>query len=209
MSKTDNTEQEREENQTQADTASSEENASPPETDEAVESVEAPPEPLSELEQALLDRETLKDQLLRARADFDNYRKRIARDNERLRKMAAVGVLQEVLPVLDNLDRALEFEHNSDGGLQDGVQMVRKQLQDLLEHQGVTPIPAMGHPFDPNVHEALAHIPSEEIPADSIVDEYLKGYMMANTVLRPAKVTVSSGAPKEETTSSGEPTENS
>ncbi len=137
----------------------------------------------------------LKDQLLRARADFDNYRKRMAREMERVRKTAAENLIQDILPVLDNLELALRHAETNPKDITEGVTMVYRQFEDILGHAGLTPIPAMGEAFDPNVHEAIAQSPSETVPHDHIMEEYQRGYKLADQVVRPSKVVVSLGTP--------------
>lgn len=165
------------------------------------ETVEAIVEPEAEEDTALADmtaeRDALKDQLLRHRAEFDNYRKRMAREAERLRKTASASLVRDLLPVVDNLERAFDHVEDKTGPLAQGVEMVLSQFYEVLGGHEVEPIAALGELFDPNVHEALSHLPSEEYPADTVMQEYQRGYRMAGNVLRPAKVVVSSGAPAE------------
>lgn len=149
--------------------------------------------------------ENLKDQLLRARAEFDNFRKRTAREVERIRKTAAESVIHELLPVLDNLELALTHAPGVKNPLTEGVKMVLQQLLDLLERSGLEPIEAVGKPFDPNVHEAVSQIASDDIPRDSVAQEYQRGYKLGGQVLRPSKVVVSTGADDE--SASDEPKE--
>ncbi len=139
------------------------------------------------------ERDAFKDQLLRTRAEFDNYRKRVARDDARLRKMAAESIIRDLLPVLDNLDRALAHVNDDSGGLSQGVEMIRKQFSEVLVRHGLDTIPSAGRVFDPNVHEAVACTPSEEVPPNHVVQEFQKGYRLGDFVLRPAKVVVSTG----------------
>jgi molecular chaperone GrpE len=137
--------------------------------------------------------EGLRDQLLRSRADFDNYRKRMAREQERIRKTAAEKLIQDVLPILDHLELALQHIEDETDGLAQGVSMVHKQFSDVLQGHGLTPIEAAGKPFDPNFHEALQQVPHEEIEADHVAQEFQKGYLLGETVIRPTKVIVSTG----------------
>ncbi len=139
------------------------------------------------------ERDELKDQALRARAEFDNYRKRMARESERIRKTAAEGLLRDLLPIVDNLERALSHVEDKSDGLALGVEMVVRQFSDILSGKGLEPIPAKGEPFDPNIHEALTHQPSDEFPADTVMEEFQRGYRLGDFVLRPAQVVVSSG----------------
>ncbi|MCL4694262.1 MAG: nucleotide exchange factor GrpE, partial [Candidatus Hydrogenedentes bacterium] len=141
------------------------------------------------------ERSELADQLLRARADFDNYRKRMARDAERIRQTAAEGLIRDILPVVDHLELALKHAEDHPGALGEGVAMVLKQFQDVLSRHGLEPIASVGEPFDPNVHEAVMQRESAEAPPESVVEEFQKGYRLGQMVLRPAKVVVSLGAP--------------
>jgi molecular chaperone GrpE len=164
-----------------------------PAEDEA--NAEAPPvDCAAELEGEVV---ALTDQLLRGRAEFDNYRKRVARDNERVRKLAAQGVITDLLPIVDNLDLALQHKDDATGGLWEGVEMVSRQLTEIMAAWGLEAIVAEGAPFDPNVHEAVAQVPSEELSEGQVVQEFQRGYRMGDQVLRPSKVTVSSGSVNE------------
>ena len=144
--------------------------------------------------------EQLKDQLLRARAEFDNYRKRTLRDMEQNRLNATGNLIRVLLPVLDNLERALAHANEEDG-LAVGVRMVHKQLLDALSAEGLEPVPARGMAFDPTLHDALAMAPSETVEHGIILEEFERGYRLRDQVLRPAKVIVSSGP---ETDAAGE-----
>jgi len=175
--------------------ASEEEGAS--DDGEVLEVLEAAEPTLEEaLEQVTAEREDAKDQVLRARAEFDNYRKRMAREMERVRKTAAESLLRDCLPVVDNLERALSHVEGDTGGLSEGVAMVVKQLCDILVAHGVEPIASLGEPFDPQIHEALSHQPSEEYEPDVVMEEFARGYRLKDFVLRPGKVVVSSGPAK-------------
>ena len=171
-----------------------------PEGDEESEEVASASEDKSDmtftLELLSKEMEGLRDQLLRSRADFDNYRKRMARDQERIRKTAAEKLIQDILPILDHLEMALQHIEDETDGLAQGVSMVQKQFSDVLQGHGLSPIEAEGKPFDPNVHEALQQVPHEEIPADHVAQEFQKGYLLGETVIRPTKVIVSTGPKK-------------
>ena len=152
---------------------------------------EAPePDPLAEI---TAERDALKEQLLRARAEFDNYRRRMAREMESLRKTAAEGLIRDLLPVADNLERGLAHAEDRAHPLAQGVELVMKQFAEVLSARGLEPVAGVGQPFDPNVHEALAQQPSDEHPADTVAVEFERGYRLGDQVLRPAKVVVSSG----------------
>lgn len=190
-----------------------EEAAEPAEAGDVVETVECERVETGEAEEASPeDRATeleaevaeLKDQLLRGRAEFDNYRKRVAKDSERVRKMAAEGVIRDLLPVLDHLDLALQHKDDASGGLWDGVEMVSRQLAEILADRGLEPIAAEGAAFDPKVHEAVAQVSSEEVATGQVVQEYQRGYTLGDHVLRPSKVTVSSGGAGESNESAGD-----
>jgi len=159
----------------------------------------------------IAERDELNDQVLRARAEFENYRKRVARENDRLRRTAAQDLMRDLLPVLDNLERALDHADDDApatagaSGFVEGVRMVLKQMCDVLARHGLESIPSLGEPFDPNVHEAMAVMPSDEHPADHVVNEFQRGYRLGEFVLRPAKVVVNAAPPPPETP--GAPTE--
>lgn len=137
--------------------------------------------------------ESLKDQLLRARAEFDNYRKRIARDHERIRATAAETLIRTLVPVLDSLERARDHGESDAASLCEGLEMVHKQLCDTLEQQGLRPIHALGEVFDPHFHEAVTQVDSDEVEAGSVAQEFQKGYMLGDSILRPSGVAVSRG----------------
>ena len=148
------------------------------------------------LEEQSSECEQLKDQLLRVRADFDNYRKRMLREMNQIRQTASANLIRAFLPALDNLERALAHA-SAEEGFVEGVGMVYKQFQEVLANEGLEPVPALHEVFDPNVHDALATMPSESVEAGRIMEEYERGYRLRDTVLRPARVVVSSGVPEE------------
>jgi molecular chaperone GrpE len=156
----------------------------------------APADERSDLEALAAERDELNDQLLRARAEFDNYRKRMSREAERTRRRAAENVVRDLLPVLDHLELALQHTDDTSGGLSEGVEMVLKQFCDALARHGLEPIPAKGEKFDPTIHEAVMQQASEDIDPHVVIDQYQKGYKLGDFVLRPAKVVVSSGPDK-------------
>lgn len=180
------------------ETMDEEMNDAAPNPDEADgENDEDLPEMVSAVDvQALIqERDALKDQLLRARAEFDNYRKRVAREAERTRQRAAESLVRDLLPVVDNLELALQHA-DAEHPLAEGVSMVARQFQEALRRAGVEPIPAVGEAFDPAVHEAVMHAPSAEVAENDVAHEFQRGYRMGDFVLRPAKVAVSKGAPE-------------
>jgi molecular chaperone GrpE len=141
------------------------------------------------LDQMTRERDALLDQLLRARADFDNYRKRSLRDMDQLRETASANLIRALLPVLDNFERALAHA-DSGNPLAEGVVMIQKQLLDVLSAEGLKPVEAKGAHFDPHYHEALAMTPAHCAPG-IVLEEYERGYLLKEQLLRPAKVIVS------------------
>jgi molecular chaperone GrpE len=158
----------------------------------APEAVESRPDPV-ELERALTEAEAARDELLdrlqRMAADFDNYRKRVAREQEGLVARAHAGLVEAILPVFDDLERALEAATmHEEAKLEDGVLLVHRQLGDVLAREGLQEIPT-DVPFDPHVHEALAAIPSQ-LEEGTILEVVQRGYLLGDRVLRPARVSV-------------------
>ena len=129
------------------------------------------------------------DRLRRAAAEFDNLRKRAERERLESRWNTAAGPLREFLGVVDNLDRALQAEASADD-LRAGVEMIRRQMADLLRRFGVEPVEGMDAPFDPNVHQAVAREESAEVEEPTVVQELQTGYMMESRLLRAAMVRV-------------------
>ena len=144
------------------------------------------------------ERDAMKEQFLRAVADFDNYRKRIDRERRELSEYAAADVLLDLLPVIDNFERALEASSPAEAGhhgaendaLRRGVELIHKQMLDLLRKRGVVPIEALGADFDPNVHQAVIHEPSDEHREGEVMQEMQRGYKLGERLLRPAMVKV-------------------
>jgi molecular chaperone GrpE len=132
----------------------------------------------------------------RALADFDNFRKRTARDREDLVKFAASDVLKALLPTVDDLARALaESGDKADDPFVAGVKLVYDGLVKMLADQGATPLDACGEPFDANYHEALATLPSADVAEGIVTTEVKRGWLLHGKLLRAAQVVVSSGAP--------------
>ena len=138
------------------------------------------------------ERDELRDQALRARAEFANYQKRAKQQADADRVYAVGSLAKDLLDPLDNLDRAIEaLRANGAQGITAGLDMVQKQLHEIMARHGVEPIPAQGHPFDPNLHEAILQQPSADHPEGTVVAEMSKGYTIRDRVLRPSKVAVS------------------
>ena len=139
-----------------------------------------------ELEATRLERDQYLDALRRLKAEFENSRKRQERDRTRILSMASERLVQELLPVLDNLDRALE----AGGDIREGVQATREQLAEVLAEEGLLPVASDGEPFDPNVHDAVMGQPSEEHEDGTIIQTFQRGYLLNGKPIRPAKVVV-------------------
>jgi len=133
------------------------------------------------------------ERMLRSVADLENYRKRAQKEKEQVQKFGMEKILSDFLPVLDNLDRALDHGNSSAdfASLMQGVSMTRKLFEGALAKHGVRPIPAVGHPFDPNIHEAIQQVASADLPPNQVLSELLHGYTLNDRLLRPALVIVS------------------
>jgi molecular chaperone GrpE len=143
-----------------------------------------------DVEALVAERDEYLDQLKRVAAEFDNYRKRAARDHELLVSRAAERLVRELLPVLDDLERALHAaEDHEEAKLEEGVRLVHRQLADALRKEGLEELPTDGK-FDPHVHEALLSQPSEA-ESGTVIEVLQKGYRLGDRVLRPARVVVS------------------
>lgn len=135
------------------------------------------------------------DRLLRKTAEFDNYRKRIERERAQLSEAAAADLLEELLPLVDDMERALTADAGSDatGAIRRGVELIHKQLIETLRKRGVTPIAALGADFDPHFHMAVSHEPADGRREGEVVEEFRRGYMLGERLLRPAMVKVAKG----------------
>jgi molecular chaperone GrpE len=138
----------------------------------------------------------VKDRYMRTLADFENYRKRADREKSDFYKYALQGVLKELLPVLDNFDRALDHAEQGDD-FHKGVALIYKQLLDTLQKHGVKPIIESGVKFDPNVHEAVMSEEDTTVPAQTVTAILQKGYFLHDRLLRPAMVKVAVGGPEQ------------
>ena len=150
-------------------------------------------EHIAELEAALA---TAKDQQLRALADVENMRRRTQREREEALKYGAVSLARDLLAVADNLNRALaaaqsEADNNANSSLVEGIAMVAKDLDAALEKHHVKPVPGIGEPFDPNVHQAVVELESADVPPGHVVQVMQSGYTLHDRLLRPAMVAVS------------------
>ena len=171
-----------------------------PQTDETPETQDAAATPEEASEESLLaqmqiDMERFKDLALRTQAEFENFRKRAAREKEDASKYANASFLEKLLPILDNFELGLNAARSDakDSAIFQGMDMVSKQLQDFLTGVGVEAVKAEGEPFDPNLHEAVAQEASADVPEGVILRQLRKGYKLRDRLLRPAMVMVSKG----------------
>ncbi|MBK7449725.1 MAG: nucleotide exchange factor GrpE [Anaerolineales bacterium] len=130
-----------------------------------------------------------KDGWARTQADFQNFRKRVERDNEAFKASTKGDILKKVLPVLDDLERALQ-NRPADDAWANGIELVARKFQNILDMEGVKRIEAKGVAFDPNFHEAISHEPSAEVESGHVIDVVQNGYVIGERVIRPALVRV-------------------
>jgi len=159
-----------------------------------------PEERIAQLETTLAAKEKESkdnwDRFLRERADLENLKKRTSREKEELLNYGTKSLIEEILPVVDNLERALEHASTeSDPALIEGVRMTHGILLTSLRKFGVTPIESLGTAFNPDFHQAMSQTPTDEHPPNTVTAEFQKGYMLRDRLLRPAMVSVSA-APK-------------
>lgn len=147
----------------------------------------------AELVQAKAKADEHYNHVLRLQAEFDNYRKRTQKEKAEIIKHASERLVAELLPVLDNFERAASSaQSNPDiNAFAQGVDMIFRQLQTVLNKEGLTAIEALGQPFDPNLHDAVLRVESDEHPENTVVEELQKGYYLKEKVLRPSMVKVS------------------
>lgn len=148
------------------------------------------PKAEDEAQKLRAERDTLFDRLARLQAEFDNYRKRAAKENADFRDFAVADAARSLLPVIDNFSLALKNASAKPEDLRKGVELIHKQLQDVLQKMNVQRIPAQGEPFDPRVHEAIEMVESNDVPDDHVLEELQPGYRIKERLLRPAMVRV-------------------
>jgi molecular chaperone GrpE len=138
------------------------------------------------------ERDQLRDRLLRTTAEFDNYRKRVERDRREMADRAAESLLLDLLPIVDDLERALAVDATGEGAeaYRRGVEIIHKQMLDLLARRGVKPLEALGADFDPHLHQAVASEPAEGRRDGEVVEVLRKGYLLNERLLRPSMVKV-------------------
>jgi molecular chaperone GrpE len=132
-----------------------------------------------------------KDKFVRLQAETDNFRKRLSREKEEFSQYANERLFKELIPIFDNFERALEDTSNDTKSLKEGLEMILKQFSSFLEKEKVEQIKAIGEKFDPTVHEVLTSEESSEHEENTIISQFVKGYMINNRVLRPSQVVIS------------------
>jgi molecular chaperone GrpE len=171
------------------------------------------PAEVAELREQLANKDKeiaeLKDRYLRALADTDNIRKRMRQQSEDAIRLQRENLLRDLLPITDNLERAVEAARGGGNGkpIVEGVEMVLRSLLDFLRSNGVSPRESVGQPFDPQFHEAVDHVESGEHPPNTVISEFHRGYQVGERVLRPARVAVAK-APSGALPSDGPPRKN-
>lgn len=163
-------------------------NAETEEKEEAVNEAEVLEEP-SEIEKLIAENKELNDRLLRNLAEFDNYKKRTAKEKEDMMSFSKAVCLKEFLAVVDNFERALNCE-SKDADYKKGVEMIFNQLSDVMKKLGVSEIEALNKPFDPEYHNAVSQVESEDLGENVVAEVFQKGYMLNDKVLRHAMVVV-------------------
>jgi len=159
--------------------------------DERIETAE---QPESSVDPAELQkqRDDYYDRLLRKTAEFDNYRKRTDRERIQLSEAAAADLIEELLPIVDDMERALKADTGTEAtaAIRRGVELIHKQLIETLRKRGVKPIESLGADFDPHFHQAVAHEPADGRREGEVVEEFSRGYLLGDRLLRPAMVKV-------------------
>ncbi|HZP16350.1 MAG TPA: nucleotide exchange factor GrpE [Terriglobales bacterium] len=162
--------------------------AEPGRADEPVQEKQVS-EGLSEVEKLRAERDALLDRLARMQAEFDNARKRAAKEQREYREYVLADTIKTLIPVLDSFDRALKSSPEK-SEFHIGVELIQKQLQDVLAKIGVEPVPAKGQQFDPRYHEAIEMVDTVEAPDHQVLEELQRGYKLKDRLLRPAMVRV-------------------
>jgi len=194
----DNVKNDTENEETDKDGENSEKSGS--EKEECIETGDIIKEMEAKIEVAAQEAKDNHDRLLRVSADFENYKKRSAREMEVLRKFANESLVKEMLPVVDNLERAIDSSNNNGAknSIVEGVDMTLMEILKILEKFGVKPIESLGETFDPSFHEAVMQQESEDHAENTVLQEFQKGYMINDRLLRPAMVVVSKSKSKAE-----------
>ncbi|EKU70732.1 hypothetical protein HMPREF9161_01778 [Selenomonas sp. F0473] len=157
------------------------------ETEPTVEDVPPAEDPAAALEAELKEKS---DRILRLQADFENFRRRTAKEKEELTAVITQNMLGDLLPLLDNFERAMAVEQTDGEAFRKGVEMIFTQLREVLEKNGLEQIEAEGRPFDPNVHQAVMRVENPDIADGTVTQELQKGYRVKGRVIRPSMVQV-------------------
>lgn len=136
------------------------------------------------------ERDSLHDRLLRQAAEFDNYRKRVDRERKDLAQVAAIDFVQDLLPVIDDFERALQTDAPGAESYRQGLEIIHRALIDMLRKRGVTPIDAVGTDFDPQVHQAVAYEEAPDRRDGEVMEQFARGYKLGDKLVRPAMVKV-------------------
>ena len=162
------------------------------ETPAAAEPADAEKEALQQgLEKAQAEAKDYLDQLLRSRADYANYKRRAEQDKQEMIRYGNAGLMSKLLPVVDDFERALQADAGPEADTyRKGVELIYKQLQDVLARRGVKPVEAVGHEFDPQFHQAITYEPAPGHPDGEVIEEVRRGYTLGDRLLRPAMVKV-------------------
>jgi molecular chaperone GrpE len=150
----------------------------------------------SELETLRAEKASHLDRLARLQAEFDNFRKRSMKEQQDFRDYALAEALKSLLPILDSLDRAVKTNAVSVEDFRSGLELIDKQFHDVLAKLGVEPVPAAGEVFDPNLHQAVQMVDSNEVEDHHVIDELQRGYRIKDRLLRPAMVRVANNPKK-------------
>ena len=161
-------------------------------TTQAAETAAAAPDAPAQSE-AEKQRDEYYDLLLRKTAEFDNFRKRTERERQSLSEAAAADLIGELVPLLDDFERALQAGGTEDNAYFRGVELIYRRLSDILQKRGVRPIEALGADFDPYYHQAVSHEPAPGRREGEVIEEFRKGYMLGDRLLRPTMVKVAKG----------------
>ena len=159
---------------------------------ETTSSSRVPSQPVreGELDKLKIERDALLDRLARLQAEFENARKRSAREQQEFREYALADAVKELLPTLDSFERALQTKAGDKTDFRGGVELIYKQLQDALVKLGLRPIPAKGEPFDPHLHQAIEVVDTREAEDHHVLEELQRGYKLKDRLLRPSMVKV-------------------
>jgi molecular chaperone GrpE len=136
------------------------------------------------------ERDGLHDRLLRQAAEFDNYRKRVDRERKDSAQFAAIDFVEELLPVIDDFERALQIEAPGADSYRQGLEIIHRALMDMLRKRGVTPIEAVGTTFDPQVHQAVTYEEAPDRRDGEVMEQFTRGYRLGDKLIRPAMVKV-------------------